>query len=43
MMRRARARGIAVVFHLHNFAYEDPRGFDDVSAIILPSEYSRRF
>ena len=26
-MRRAGARGIAVVFHLHNFAYNDRRGF----------------
>jgi hypothetical protein len=25
MMRRARARGIGVVFHLHNFGYNDPR------------------
>jgi hypothetical protein len=23
-MRRARLRGIAVVFHLHNFGYADP-------------------
>jgi len=43
LMRRARARGIAVVFHLHNFAYSDRRGFEHVSAVIFPSEYSRRF
>ena len=43
IMRRARARGIAVVFHLHNFGYNDRRAFDDVKAIIVPSEYSRRF
>jgi hypothetical protein len=42
LMHRARARGIAVVFHLHNFGYNDRRGFTDVSAIIFPSEYSRR-
>jgi glycosyltransferase involved in cell wall biosynthesis len=42
LMRRARARGIPVVFHLHNFGYTDKRGFVDVSAIIFPSEYSRR-
>jgi glycosyltransferase involved in cell wall biosynthesis len=42
MMRRARAREIAVVFHLHNFGYSDRRGFTNVSAIIFPSEYSRR-
>jgi len=43
LMRRAHARGIAVVFHLHNFGYNDRRAFDHVSAIIFPSEYSRRF
>ncbi len=42
LMRRARAKGIAVVFHLHNFGYNDRRGFTDVSAVIFPSEYSRR-
>jgi glycosyltransferase involved in cell wall biosynthesis len=42
LMRRAKARGVAVVFHLHNFAYNDRRGFGDVSAFIFPSEYSRR-
>ncbi len=42
MMHRARTRGIAVVFHLHNFGYNDRRGFTHVSAIIFPSEYSRR-
>jgi glycosyltransferase involved in cell wall biosynthesis len=42
LMHRAHARGIAVVFHLHNFGYNDRRGFTDVSAIIFPSEYSRR-
>jgi glycosyltransferase involved in cell wall biosynthesis len=42
LMRRARAKGVAVVFHLHNFGYNDRRGFADVSAVIFPSEYSRR-
>src|SRR5208337_1431318 len=42
LMRRARQRGIAVVFHLHNFGYNDRRAFADVSAVIFPSEYSRR-
>ncbi len=41
LMRRARQRGIAVVFHLHNFGYNDRRAFADVSAVIFPSEYSR--
>ena len=43
LMRRARARGIAVVFHLHNFGYNDRRAFTDVSTVIFPSEYSRRY
>ncbi|MFI5456414.1 MAG: glycosyltransferase [Isosphaerales bacterium] len=42
LMRRARARGVAVVFHLHNFAYNNRIGFTDVSAVIFPSQYSRR-
>lgn len=42
LMRRARERGIGVVFHLHNFAYTDQRAFVDVSSILFPSEYSRR-
>ncbi len=42
LMRRARQRGIAVVFHLHNFGYNDRRAFADVSAVIFPSECSRR-
>ena len=42
LMRRAKARGAKVVFHLHNFAYNDRRGFENVSAVIFPSEYSRR-
>jgi hypothetical protein len=37
LMRRARLQGIAVVFHLHNFGYNDRRAFADVSAVIFPS------
>ena len=43
LMHRARAKGAAVVFHLHNFGYNNRRGFEDVDAVIFPSEYSRRF
>jgi glycosyltransferase involved in cell wall biosynthesis len=43
LMRQARGSGTPVVFHLHNFGYGDRRGFDDVSAILFPSEYSRRY
>ena len=42
LMLKARAKGTAVVFHLHNFGYNDRRGFEDVDAIIFPSEYSRQ-
>ncbi len=42
LMRRARQRGIAVVFHLHNFGYNDRRAFEHASAEVVPSAYSRR-
>ena len=42
LMWWARLGGIAFVFHLHNFGYNDRRAFADVSAVIFPSEYSRR-
>ena len=42
LMIKARAKGTAVAFHLHHFGYNDRRGFEDVDAIIFPSEYSRR-
>ena len=42
LMLRARAKGTEVVFHLHNFGYNDRRAFEDVDAMIFPSEYSRR-
>jgi glycosyltransferase involved in cell wall biosynthesis len=42
LMARARRRGVAVVFHLHNFAYGDHRAFRDAAAVLVPSEYARR-
>jgi glycosyltransferase involved in cell wall biosynthesis len=42
LMARARTAGAAVVFHLHNFAYADRTAFAHASAVIFPSEYSRR-
>lgn len=42
LMRRARRRGIAVVFHLHNFAYSDMSAFRDASGVLVPSEYARK-
>ena len=31
-----------MVFHLHNFGYRDRLAFTHTSAVIFPSEYSRR-
>jgi hypothetical protein len=42
LMRRARRRGIAVVFHLHNLGDTDRRAFADASTVVFPSEYYRR-
>jgi glycosyltransferase involved in cell wall biosynthesis len=41
--RRARARGIAVVFALHNFNYRDRAPFQDVDAVIVPSRFAASF
>jgi hypothetical protein len=43
LIRRSRQRGIPVVFHLHNFAYDDPRAFADVVGLLVPSHYAQRF
>ena len=42
LMRRARRRGAAVAFHLHNFAYADRTAFADADAVLVPTEYCRR-
>ena len=42
LMRRARRQGIRVVFHLHNFAYDDRRAFAHADAVLVPSGYARR-
>jgi glycosyltransferase involved in cell wall biosynthesis len=42
LRRRARRGGVPVVFHLHNFAYDDARAFADASAVLVPSDYARR-
>lgn len=41
--RRARARGIAVVFALHNFNYRNRDPFQDVDAVIVPSRFAASF
>lgn len=43
LMALARRSGAAVVFHLHNFAYSDRSAFADAAAVLVPSEYTRRF
>jgi glycosyltransferase involved in cell wall biosynthesis len=43
LMSIARRKGIAVVFYLHNFAYDSRAGFVDTSAVIVPTEFCRRF
>ena len=37
LMRRAQQRGIAVVFHLHNFGYSEPKGPVETIAGPLPT------
>ena len=32
-----------MVFYLHNFAYDSRLAFQDASAVIVPTEYCRRF
>jgi glycosyltransferase involved in cell wall biosynthesis len=43
LMARARRRDIPVVFHLRNCAYTKASTFADVDAIVVPSEFTRRF
>ena len=42
LIRRAAARGVPVVFYLHNFAYDDPAVFAPCAGVLVPSEYARR-
>lgn len=37
---RARARGLATVFALHNFQYDRPEPFEDIDAVIVPSRFA---
>src|SRR2546422_4932322 len=43
MIRVAKERGIVVVFALHNFAYDDASLFRGVDAVVVPSEFTRRW
>lgn len=43
LRRLARGRGAKVVFHLHNEAYTHPAAFADVDAVLVPSEWGRRY
>ena len=42
LMATAGRRGVGVVFHLHNFAYNDISAFRFADAVIVPTEYCRR-
>jgi glycosyltransferase involved in cell wall biosynthesis len=42
LVAMARRKGVAVVFHLHNFAYNDRRAFVNASALLVPTEHARR-
>ncbi len=41
MMKRARERGIATVFHLHNLSYRDKRAFESASAVLVPTKFAQ--
>ena len=43
LSRRARRAGVPVVFHLHNFGYTDRSAFVDCAAVLVPSEYARKY
>ncbi len=43
LMARARRLGIAVVFYLHNFAYDSHDAFRDTSGVLVPTDFCRRF
>ncbi len=43
VMARARARGIATVFALHDLAHHDAGPFADVDAVVVPSRFAADF
>lgn len=43
LMAAARARGVPVVFALHNFAYRDAGLFRDATAVLVPSQFTRDY
>jgi len=42
-MARAKVHGAAVVFALHNFAYQDATFFRAADALLVPSQFTRAF
>jgi glycosyltransferase involved in cell wall biosynthesis len=40
VLRRARARGAATVFPLHNLGYRDPAVFADVDSVVVASQFA---
>ncbi|MGC8644127.1 MAG: glycosyltransferase, partial [Isosphaeraceae bacterium] len=43
LLARARRKGVATVFTLHNFSYPSPATFADVNAVIVPSRFSAEY
>ena len=43
LMAQARRRGVAVVFYLHNFAYDSRGAFVDTAGVLVPTDFCRRF
>ena len=40
---RARSRGVAIVFALHNFLYRDPGMFAEIDAVVVPSAFAAEY
>ena len=40
VFEEAKRRGIATVFHLHNFLYDRPEPFQNVDAVLVPSRFA---
>lgn len=43
LMAAARRGGVPAAFHLHNLAYPDRGAFADARALVVPSEFCRRY
>jgi hypothetical protein len=43
MIQLAKRRDIPIVFCLHNFLYPDPKTFERVDYVVVPSDFSREY